>query len=84
MLNAKRLYLYGVLGVALAILLWGATSIFRLALRAMGAAAGSRDAVGADVARDELSLAVALVLVAVPVLAGAVLGACLGAAAAVA
>ena len=49
MLNAKRLYLYGVLGVALAILLWGATSIFRLALRAMGAAAGSRDAVGADV-----------------------------------
>ena len=69
MLNAKRLYLYGVLGVALAILLWGVTSIFRLALQAIGAAAGSGDAVGADVARDELSLAVALVLVAVPVLA---------------
>ena len=69
MVNAKRLYAYGVLGVALALLLWGAASILRLVLRAVGAAGDSRDLIGADVARDELSLAVALVLVALPVFA---------------
>ncbi len=48
MLNAKRLYLYSVLGVRSRCCSWGVTSIFRLALQAIGAAAGSGDAVGAD------------------------------------
>ena len=30
MVNAKRLYVYGVLGAALVLLLWGLTSILRM------------------------------------------------------
>ena len=69
MVNAKRFYVYGVTAVALGLLLWGSTSILGLALRAAGVAAGPSGAVDAEVARDELSLAVALVLVALPVFA---------------
>ena len=67
MVNAKRLYVYGVLGAALVLLLWGLTSILEWAGRALAAALGSRDVVGADVALDELSLAIALVVVALPI-----------------
>ncbi|MEX1294925.1 MAG: DUF5671 domain-containing protein [Candidatus Limnocylindrales bacterium] len=67
MVTAKRLYLYGVMGVALVPLLWGTWSILRLLARALGATADDREAIGADVALDELSLAVALVMVALPV-----------------
>lgn len=67
MVNAKRLYVYGVLGAALVLLLWGLTSILQWAGRSVAAALGSRDVVGADVALDELSLAIALVVVALPI-----------------
>jgi hypothetical protein len=67
MVNAKRLYVYSVLGAALVLLLWGLTSILRWAGRAVAAALGSRDVIGADVALDELSLAIALVVVALPI-----------------
>ena len=67
MVHAKRLYVYGVLGAALVLLLWGLTSILRWAGRSVAAALDARDMVGADVALDELSLAVALVVVALPI-----------------
>jgi hypothetical protein len=67
MTTAKRLYLYGVMGAALVPLLWGLTSLLRLLVRAAAASIGSREMVGADVIRDDLSLALALVLVAVPI-----------------
>ena len=67
MANAKRLYVYGVMGAALVPLLWGLTSVLRLTVRWVAATVGSRDVVGAEVALDELSLALALVIVAVPV-----------------
>ena len=67
MVNAKRLYVYGVLGAALVLVLWGLTSILQWAGRSIAAAIGSRDVVGADVALDQLSLAIALVVVAAPI-----------------
>lgn len=67
MANAKRLYVYGVMGAALVPLLWGLTSVLRLTGRWIAATVGSRDVVGAEFALDELSLALALVIVAVPV-----------------
>jgi hypothetical protein len=65
--NAKRLYVYGVMGVALVALLWGLASVLRIIGRNVAATAGSREAVGAEGALDELSLALALILVALPV-----------------
>ena len=67
MLTVKRLYLYGVLGAALVPLLWGLSNLLWLTLRGAAAALDSREVVGADVIRDELSAAVALVVVALPI-----------------
>ena len=64
MLTMKRLYLYGVLGVALVLLLWGLTDLVRFALEQLSRALGTSPAFGDRLGREELSLAVALVLVA--------------------
>lgn len=64
MLTVKRLYLYGVLGVSLVLLLWGLTDLLRFVLDEVAQAMGSRPAFGGSFAREELSRAVALVIVA--------------------
>ncbi len=64
MLTIKRLYLYGVLGVAMVLLLWGLTDLVRFALDGIHRAVGSNPALGGSFAGEELSRAVALVLVA--------------------
>ena len=64
MLTVKRLYLYGVLGVALVLLLWGLTDLVRFVLDELAQVAGSTPAFGGQFLREELSRAVALVLVA--------------------
>jgi len=64
MLTVKRLYLYGVLGVALVLLLWGLTDLVRFALDQLARALGTTPALSGWFAREELSRAVALVLVA--------------------
>ncbi len=63
MLTIKRLYLYAVLGVSLALLLWGLADLMRFALEAVVGATGSRPALGDSYAREELSRALALVVV---------------------
>ena len=68
MLTVKRLYLYGVLGVALVPLLVGLTDLIRLVVEGLADAAGVRALGGAALAREELSWALALVVVAVPIL----------------
>ena len=64
MQTVKRLYLYGVLGVALALLLWGLTDLLRFALDQVARAVGTSPALGGRFAGEELSRAVALVMVA--------------------
>lgn len=67
MLTVKRLYLYGVLGVALVLWLVGLTDLIRLVVEGLADAAGVRALGGAALAREELSWALALVVVAVPI-----------------
>ena len=64
MQTVKRLYLYGVLGVALALLLWGLTDLLRFALDQVAGAVGTSPALDGRFAGEELSRAVALVIVA--------------------
>jgi hypothetical protein len=64
MQTVKRLYLYGVAGISLVLLLWGLTDLVRFVLDGIGGAIGSTPAFGGSFAREELSRAVALVLVA--------------------
>ena len=64
MLTVKRLYLYGVMGIALTLLLWGLTDLVRFVLGELAQAVGSNPAFGGRFEREELSRAVALVLVA--------------------
>ena len=67
MITAKRLYLYGVLGAALVPLLLGLTDLLRLALRGVAGVVGRRDIIGAEMVREDLSWALALVVVALPI-----------------
>lgn len=67
MITAKRLYLYGVLGAALVPLLLGLTDLLRLALRGVAGVVGPRDIIGAEMVREDLSWALALVVVALPI-----------------
>jgi hypothetical protein len=64
MLTAKRLYLYGVLLVSLVLLLWGLTDMLRFAFDELAQAVGTAPALGGSFAREELSRALALVIVA--------------------
>ncbi len=63
MLTIKRLYLYGVLAVALVLLLWGLTDLSRFTLDELARAFERMPAFSGDLAGEELSRAVALVLV---------------------
>ncbi len=64
MQTAKRIYLYGVLGIALVLLLWGLSDLLRFAFDQLGRALGSTPAFMGSFAREELSRALALLLVA--------------------
>lgn len=66
MLTLKRIYLYSVLGIALAVLLLGLNDILRIAFERVGYAMAERSYIGFDM-RGELSWALALVIVSVPV-----------------
>ncbi len=67
MVTVKRLYLYTVLGVALVPLLLGLTDLLRLVFEGSASAAGVRAPFGAALAREDLSWALALVVVATPI-----------------
>jgi hypothetical protein len=67
MLTLKRIYLYSVLGVALAVMLLGLTDLVRIAFDRMGDVVAARSYFGGD-DRGDLSWALALVIVAAPVL----------------
>ncbi len=64
MQTAKRIYLYGILGIALVPLLWGLSDLLRFAFDQLGGALGVSPAFMGSFAREELSRALALVLVA--------------------
>ena len=64
MQSAKRIYLYGILGIALVPLLWGLSDLLRFAFDQLGSALGVSPAFMGSFAREELSRALALVLVA--------------------
>lgn len=64
MVTVKRVYLYGVLGVSLVLLLWGLSDLLRFAFDEAGHALGASPAFGGSFAREELSRALALTLVA--------------------
>lgn len=64
MVTVKRLYLYSVLGVSLILLLWGLTDLVRFALDEVARPFGVGPAVAGSFAREELSRAIALALVA--------------------
>jgi len=66
MVTVKRLYLYSVLGLALVPLLLGLTDLLRLVFEGIAGAAGVRVLSGASLPREELSWALALVVVAAP------------------
>lgn len=66
MLTLKRTYLYAVLGIALAAMLIGLTDVVHVAFDRAGDMVGSRSYVSEDM-RAELSWALALVIVSVPV-----------------
>ena len=66
MLTLKRIYLYAVLGIALAVMLVGLTDVVRVAFDRAGDILDSRSYVSEDM-RTELSWALALVIVATPV-----------------
>ncbi len=66
MLTLKRIYLYTVLGIALAVMLVGLSDVVRIAFDRVGDLFASRDFVSDDM-RGELSWALALVIVSVPV-----------------
>lgn len=66
MLTLKRTYLYAVLGIALAAMLIGLTDVARVAFERAGDILASRSYVSEDM-RAELSWALALVIVSVPV-----------------
>jgi hypothetical protein len=68
MLTLKRIYLYSVLGIALAVMLLGLSDILRIAFERVGYAMAERSYIGFDM-RGELSWALALVIVSVPVFA---------------
>jgi hypothetical protein len=67
MVTVKRLYFYSVLGVALVPLLVGLADLLRLIIEAVVGAAGVRALSGAALPREELSWALALVVVAAPI-----------------
>jgi hypothetical protein len=67
MLTVKRLYLYGVLGLSLVALLYGLVELSRFVLGLAADALASRPLYGGGVAREQLSTAIALVLVAGPI-----------------
>jgi hypothetical protein len=67
MITAKRLYLYGVLGVALLPLLLGLGVLVQLFLAPLVELAGVHALPGSRLAREELSWALALVVVAGPI-----------------
>ena len=64
MQSAKRIYLYGILGIALVPLLWGLSDLLRFAFDQFGGILGFSPAFMGSFAREELSRALALVLVA--------------------
>ena len=66
MLTLRRIYLYAVLGVALAVLLLGLTDIVRIALDRIADTLAARTFISDDI-RAELSWALALVIVSAPV-----------------
>jgi len=68
MLTLKRIYLYSVLGIALTVMLLGLTDIVRIAFDRIGDAMAARSYLGDDM-RGELSWALALAIVAVPLFA---------------
>ena len=65
MLTLKRLYLYSVLGITLAVMLIGLNDVVRIAFDVIGDAIASRTYVSDDL-RSELSWALALLIVSVP------------------
>jgi hypothetical protein len=67
MVTVKRLYLYGVLSVALVPLLLGCSHLLQLALEGFADVVGVRALGGSRLAREELSWALALVVVAAPI-----------------
>ena len=67
MLTVKRLYIYGVMGVALVPLLVGLTDLARLLLEALTELAGVQTSSGSRLAREDLSRALALVATAAPI-----------------
>jgi len=67
MISAKRIYLYSVLGVTLIPLLWGLTDLLHVALRGLASTIGAREMVGAGIVADQISWALALVVVALPI-----------------
>jgi len=66
MVTAKRLYLYGVLAVVLLPLLMGLSDLLGLVLDGLSDATGGGMLSGSHVAREDLSLAIALVAVGAP------------------
>lgn len=67
MITAKRLYLYGVLGVSLVPLLLGLNVLLRLILEPLTEVVGLHALAGSSLAREELSWALAMVVVAAPI-----------------
>lgn len=67
MITAKRLYLYGVLGVALLPLLLGLGVLVQLVLEPLVEFAGVHTLAGSHLARSELSWALAVVVVSAPI-----------------
>ncbi len=67
MLTMKRIYLYGVLGASLVPLLMGLTELLRLLIRAVADGMRSGALGGAQFVREDLSWALALVVVALPI-----------------
>lgn len=65
MLTLKRLYLYTVLGITLAVMLIGLNDVVRIAFDVIGDAVASRSYISDDL-RAELSWALALLIVSVP------------------
>jgi hypothetical protein len=64
MLTVKRLYLYGVLLASLVLLTWGLTDLLRFGLAELARSAGTAPIYGGSFAREELSRALALGIVA--------------------
>ena len=66
MVTVKRLYLYSVLAVSLALLVAGITDVVRLVLDGVSGIFGTQTLVGSGFAREDFSRALALVIIGAP------------------